>query len=126
MPAIEIPNIQNRTGRLMAAGGAALVALRAFRNGNRARGALMLLSAIAVALTVRRPAEHTATTVEIDTSQTMTKQDHGEIEVDVTMADNPESELRCAVCKEPIVPGQPRGPDAQNRTVHEACLQAAP
>jgi hypothetical protein len=126
MRSIETPKLQDRTGRLMIAGGAALVALRAIRNGNPIRGVLIMLGALTIAFTGRRSTEHTAATVEINASKTTPDQDDSEIEVDAKMTDKTESTLRCAICKEPIVPGQPRGPDAQDRTVHEACLQVAP
>ena len=115
---------RNRIARIALAGVAALVALQSLRRGKRARGVLAALGAVALGYSAREDAGSTAPATEEDT-RTSPSVDDGGTEVSIETTPEAGAKLRCAACGEPIVPGQRRGPDAHDRTVHEACLPAA-
>lgn len=82
----------------------ALLAVRWLLRGKRIRGILAAVGALALGYT-------TATDVA----------DLTVIDVE-TGVDEPE--LRCAICGDPIVPGQRRTPNEDGDPVHEDCLEA--
>lgn len=76
----------------------AVVAIRSLQRGKRRTGALAGVGALAVGSGRLTDMWGTETT------------DRGE--------------LRCAICGEPIRPGERRKPDENGDTAHEACLEA--
>jgi len=103
---MDLPNwVTRRSRELRLASSAVLAALavRSLRNGNRLRALLAGGGAVAVGATAA-----TLEPTAID-----------EQALDVTV--EPDG-LQCSVCKESIVPGQPRRPTAENKPAHEACL----
>lgn len=123
---------RNRIARIALAGVAALVAVRSLRQGKRKRGVLAALGAVALGYSARAGTGSEAAEIDVeddrevsstDVSADTTTETASEATTEATSA--AESGLRCAACGEPIVPGQRRGPDENDRTVHEACLQAA-
>lgn len=104
---MELPTwITRRSRQLRLASSAALaaVAVRSLRNGNRLRALLAGGGALAVG----------ATTATLDPTPVADEQT-----VDVVVESDG---LQCSVCKESIVPGQSRRPNAENKPAHEACL----
>ena len=81
-----------------------LLAVRALLQGKRLRGVLAAVGAVALGYTLVDSSELTVIDVEKPEA---------------------ESELRCAICGEPIVPGERRTPNEDGETVHEACLESA-
>jgi predicted nucleic acid-binding Zn ribbon protein len=100
----EHGNDRSRLARIALTALLALLALRALLQGKRVRGALAALGAVAVGYTL------------VDSS-----------DLTVVDVDRPadESELHCAVCGDPIVPGERRTPNEDGETVHETCLDSA-
>lgn len=82
----------------------ALLAVRALLRGKRVRGVLATLGAVAVGYSLVDSSDLTVVDVERPAA---------------------ESDLRCAVCGDPIVPGERRTPNEDGETVHETCLDAA-
>jgi hypothetical protein len=80
----------------------AVVAIRSLRKGKRLNGALAGVSALALGYTATTGSDELTETLGIDTT--------GE-----------DRELRCSACGQPILPGQRRGPNANDEIVHEAC-----
>lgn len=105
-------NLRNRHWliRIVLAAGLAVVALRSLRRGKRVRGELACLGAIALG--------YSAVTESNDVMEHLAD-DRG------TEAASKTIQLRCAICGDPIVPGQYRRPNENNETVHEACLKAS-
>lgn len=105
-------NLRNRHWliRIVLAAGLAVVALRSLRRGKRVRGALVGLGAVALGYSA------------VTESNDMTK--HLADDLDIEAASE-NAQMRCASCGEPIVPGQSRGPNENNETVHESCLKAS-
>jgi len=104
---MELPNWITRRGRkLRLASSAVLAALavRSLRNGNLLRALLAGGGALAVGASTA-----TLDPTPLDDEETL----------DITV--EPDG-LQCSVCKESIVPGQPRRPNADNNPTHEACL----
>lgn len=115
---------RNRIARIALAGLAALVAVRSLRQGKRARGVLAALGAVALGYSARAGGESPASEIDVADDRTEPSADTS-VETATESASEGGSGLRCAACGERIVPGQRRGPDENDRTVHEACLQAA-
>lgn len=113
---------RNRIARIALAGVAALVAVRSLRRGKRARGLLAGLGAVALGYSARSGSESAAAEITVDDDRAVSSTG---VSVDTTSgtASGNESGLRCAACGEPIVPGQRRGPDENDRTVHDTCLE---
>lgn len=101
-------NLRNRRSliRIVLAVGLAVVALRSFRRGKRVRGELAGLGAAALG--------YSAVTESNDVMEHLD-----------TEAASETIQLRCAICGDPIVPGQTRRPNENDETVHEACLKAS-
>ena len=96
--------------RALLAVGLAAYALRSFRNGERVRGAVAGLAAVALG--------YRAATASGGVLARLT----GDAGTDRTTETG---QLRCAACGDPIVAGQARTPNGDSETVHEACLEAA-
>lgn len=79
-----------------------LVALGSLLRGKRLRGLLAGAGAVALGYTVTSSAESVTESIGLEPA--------GE-----------SADLQCAVCGEPIRPGQPRGPDEEGNVVHDAC-----
>jgi len=114
--------LRTRDGLVRAGLTAALgaFALSSLRKGKRLRGVLAGLAALGVGYGA-------STGVDVDAD---TVADVGDRVVDTgelpgTDSTSEDGGLRCAACGDPIVPGQPRGPDENDETVHEACLEAS-
>ena len=108
---------RNRLTRTLLAVGLAVFALWSLRKGKRLRGALAGLGAVALGYGASTESdgtmEHLAEIPDTDPTSEAEQQPTSEAE-----------QLRCAICGEPIVPGQPRTPNENDETVHEACLEA--
>jgi len=132
MTSTETSEERNRIVQIALAGIVGLAAVRAFRRGNRVGGILGALGALALGYTALSDSEREGSTVAVDdvgapasTASATEDEPAAEGETTTQSATGDEAKLRCAACGEPIVPGQRRGPDEHDRTVHEACLQAA-
>jgi hypothetical protein len=93
---------RNRLARALLAVGLGVVAISSLRKGKRLSGALAGAGALALG--------YGATTGSGERTQVF--------DIDATHEDE---KLRCAICGDPIRPGQSRGPDANDEIVHEAC-----
>lgn len=110
---MELPqNLRNRQWliRIVLAAGLAVVALQSLRRGKRVRGALAGLGAVALG--------YSAVTESTDVIEHLAE------EIDIEAASET-TQMRCAICGDPIVPGQSRGPNENDETVHDACLKAS-
>lgn len=96
---------RNRLARAILAVGLGVVAISSLRKGKRLSGALTGVGALALG--------YGATT-----GSSESKESFG---IDATHEDE---KLRCAMCGEPIRPGQSRGPDVNDEIVHEACRES--
>jgi hypothetical protein len=96
---------RDRLVRMLAAAGLTVVATDLLRKGRRVTGALAAVGAVALGYQVAT-ATSGAESVPGATKQPASGQIH------------------CAICGEPIVPGQPRGPDENDNTVHIECREA--
>lgn len=97
---------RNRVVRIVLAVVLAVVAVGSLRRGKRIRGVLAGVGALALGYSVTAGSGELTETLDIGTT--------GE-----------DTELRCAVCGEPIRPGERRGPNANDEIVHEACKVSA-
>ena len=95
-----------RLVRTLLAVGLAAVAISSLRRGRRLNGLLAGGGAVVLGYTATTQSRELTETIDIDTT-------------------DENAELRCAVCGEPIVPGQARGPNENNEIVHEACKESA-
>lgn len=98
---------ENRDGRdslvrTVLAVALALVALASLREGKRLRGVLAGVGALALGYAATGESTELAGTLDIETT-------------------DEEAELRCAICGDPIRPGQSRGPNEDNEIVHDDC-----
>lgn len=105
-------NLRNRHWliRIVLAAGLAVVAIRSLRRGKRVRGALVGLGAVALG--------YSAVTESTDVMKHLAEDFDTEAASEIT-------QMRCASCGEPIVPGQSRGPNENHEIVHDACLKAS-
>lgn len=104
---------RDRFVRILLAAALALVAIDSFRRDRRLVGALAGVGAVGVGYTAA---------VKSDESR-----DEGTGEADAGLKRTTEQTsegvgMRCSACNEPIVVGQSRRPNADNRIVHENCL----
>ena len=98
----ETAGDRKRHARTLLAVGLTAVAVSSLRKGKRLKGLLAGGGAVLLGYTAAtRPGELTET-------------------IDVGATDE-DAEFRCAVCGEPIVPGQSRGPNENDEIVHETC-----
>lgn len=98
----------DRLTHTLLAVGLSLFALLSLRKGKRLRGVLAGLGAVALV--------YNTTTESVDVVEHVSE----ELETESTTEDKGQ---RCAACGDPIVPGQPRRPNENDETVHEACLE---
>lgn len=104
---MELPkNVGNRgrVARTIIAAVLAAVAFGSLRKGKRLSGALAGAGALALGYSA------TAGRGELPDA----------ISIEATSDDG---ELRCAICGQPIRPGQRRGPNEEGDTVHDACKE---
>ncbi|NEU57988.1 DUF2892 domain-containing protein [Halorussus sp. MSC15.2] len=97
---------RSRLVRTILAAGLAVAAIRSLQRGKRLSGALAGVGALALG--------YGATAESGELSETLGIGETGE-----------EAQLRCAVCGQPIRPGERRGPNENNEIVHETCMEAA-
>lgn len=97
-------SVRNRVARAALAVVLAVVAVSSLRKGKRLSGALAGVGALAVGYGA------TAGPGELPEA----------ISIEATSDDD---ELRCAICGQPIRPGQRRGPNEEGETVHDACME---
>ena len=102
----ETTGDRGRLVRTLLAVGLTVVAVSSLRKGRRLSGMLAGGGAILLG--------YTATTRSRELTET----------IDIGATDD-DAEFRCAVCGEPIVPGQSRGPNENNEIVHDACKDPA-
>lgn len=98
----------DRLVRLLLAAALALVAVASFRKERRLVGVLAGVGALGVGYSA---ATRSTTPSEEEASQTV-----------VTEPAEADGGMRCAACGEPIVVGESRRPNRENRIVHEGCL----
>ncbi|SFR96560.1 hypothetical protein SAMN05216559_1643 [Halomicrobium zhouii] len=96
---------RDRLARMLAAAGLTVAAAALFRRGKRITGALAGIGALALG--------YQATTDTLETEPTASPSRPAT-----------SSALVCAICGEPIVPGQARGPDENDDIVHVECREA--
>lgn len=117
---------RSRLGRVALAITLAVAAVSSLRRGKRLRGVLATAGALGVGYTVVSGTDKPTVAVEETTTgigdETTTTAETGA--ATGTGAAREDDGLRCAACGEPIRPGQRRGPNADDETVHEACLEA--
>lgn len=97
---------RSRLARVLLAVVLAGLAVRSVRNGKRARGLLAAGGAVALGYTATSESRDLNDVIDFETDD--------------------DYQLRCAHCGEPIVPGQRRGPNANDEIVHETCLEPSP
>jgi len=95
--------------RIASTAALAIIAVRSFVKGKRLRGLVAAGGAVAVGSTVS-----TLEPTELDVMS--------ETEEPVTESTLDEGAMQCAICSDPIVPGQSRRPNENDKIVHEACL----
>ena len=114
-----------------------IAAIRSLRNGKRLRGLLAGIGALAFGFNTTTKYCGLNDELNIDTTGDEVAVDFGEMaddaadEIDdsaVDEADDPTGDgtnddhfLTCAACGEPIVPGESRGPNENDETVHDRC-----
>ncbi|WP_435174922.1 YgaP family membrane protein [Halorussus sp. AFM4] len=108
---------RGRLARTLLAAALAVVAIASLRKGKRATGALAGVGALALGYSSTTGADELAETAD-ELAETIDIESKRESESE-------DVELRCAICGEPIRPGQRRGPDENGETAHEACMERA-
>ncbi|MFB9809810.1 YgaP family membrane protein [Haloarcula sebkhae] len=119
-----------------------IVSLRWLRSGKRKRGLLAGIGALGLGFNASTGYCGFNDTFDIDTTASEDDDDvfapdmddesaadqSTDVSVDFTSADDTEAanghasgELTCAVCEDPIVPGERRGPNDDGAIVHETC-----
>lgn len=105
---------RDRLLRIVLAAVLAVVAVGSLRNGKRLTGALAGVGAFALgygATTDDTQLDGIRETVESAATGEETTGEGGE--------------LRCAICGQPIRPGERRGPNEEGEIVHDACKESA-
>ena len=102
----ETVESRGELARILFAVALAVVAAVSLRKGKRATGVLAGLGALALGYSSTTGSGELAETLDVGGSS----EDAG---------------LRCAICGEPIRPGQRRGPNENDETAHETCMQPA-
>lgn len=100
----------DRLTHTLLAVGLSVFALLSLRSGKRLRGVLAGVGAVTL--------WYDASTESGDVVEHLAE----ELDTESTTEDK---RLRCAICGDPIVVGQRRGPNENDETVHEACLESA-
>jgi|GEM_PF-210187 len=119
-----------------------IVSLRWLRSGKRKRGLLAGIGALGLGFNASTGYCGFNDTLDIDTTSGSdddvfapsgaddepAADESTDVSVDFTSADDTETanghasgELTCAVCEDPIVPGERRGPNDEGAIVHETC-----
>lgn len=93
---------RNRLARAILAVGLGVIAIGSARKGKRLYGVLAGVGALALGYGATAGSGEPGNSFGID-------------------ATREDEKLHCAICGEPIRPGQSRGPDANDEIVHEAC-----
>lgn len=96
---------RDRLARMLAAAGLTVAAAALLRRGKRITGAVAGVAALALGYQATSDALETGPTASPSGNATS-------------------GELTCAICGEPIVPGQARGPDENDDIVHVDCREA--
>lgn len=99
----------SRPARLLLAAGLALVAVASFRRERRLVGVVAAIGALGVGYTA---ATSSAESSKTEPGQTTRESEPAKVE----------GGMHCAACGEPIVVGEARGPNRENRIVHRVCL----
>lgn len=102
---------RDRLARMLAAAGLTVAAAALLRRGKRITGALAGVAALALGYQVTTGADAPTSTLT-----------PGAAGSDTTPATGG---ISCAICGEPIVPGEARGPDENDEIVHVACREAS-
>ncbi|MFB6222837.1 MAG: DUF2892 domain-containing protein [Haloarcula sp.] len=113
-----------------------IVSLRWLRSGKRKRGLLAGIGALGLGFNAARGYCGVNESLNIDTTDRSddlsdpletTDSESTDVEVEFT-TDEPDTTkahsngtLTCAVCEDPIVPGERRGPNEDGAVVHESC-----
>lgn len=105
---------RDRPLRVVLAAALAVVAVGSLRKGKRLRGALAGVGALALGYASTGGSPPTGKLAELEET----------FGTDETTTDEG-SELRCAICGQPIRPGQRRGPNEEGEIVHDACKESA-
>jgi len=113
-----------------------IVSLRWLRSGKRKRGLLAGVGALGLGFNASTGYCGFNDTLDIDTTASKnddvfgpdTDDESTDVSVDFTSTDDTEAsnghasgQLTCAVCEDPIVPGERRGPNDEGAIVHETC-----
>lgn len=93
---------RGRIARTILAAGLAVVAIRSLLKGKRLSGVVAGVGALALGYEARTGPGKLPEAISIE-------------------ATSEDGQLRCAICGQPIVPGQRRGPNEHGETVHDAC-----
>lgn len=93
----------------------AIVSVRRLRRGKRTTGLLAGLGALGVGATAVSQYCGINDAVGLDTTES------DEADEPTGQRSRPSPSLTCAACGEPIRVGQPRGPNEEDRIVHEEC-----
>lgn len=104
-----------RLARILLAAALALVTAASYRK-NRLVSVLAGIGAAGIGYTVvaKPEAEQSASQTEVEVESTTAATE--------TATSDANDGMRCAACSEPIVVGQSRRPNTENRIVHESCL----
>lgn len=108
---MELPNDDGDRGQLartVLATALTVVAIRSLLRGKRVRGMLAGVGALALGYTATDESAELGETIGID-----------------ALGESEDAELTCAICGDPIRPGQRRGPNEDEEIAHEACMEAA-
>lgn len=106
---------RDRIARLLAAAGLTVAAAALLRSGKRLTGSLAGVGALALGYQAASGSENLAETLRSDAFATGTAESDASAHT---------GGLQCAICGDPIVPGQARGPDENDDTVHIECREA--
>jgi hypothetical protein len=113
-----------RLGSALLGAGLAAFSIRSFRKGNRLRGAVTSVGAIALGYAAVKGTGSTDEEFDVETTGGETTTDTETVsttDTDESAADTSPG-LTCAVCGEPITTGQRRRPNEDDETVHDDCL----
>ncbi|WP_136716107.1 DUF2892 domain-containing protein [Halorientalis salina] len=115
-----------RLGSALLGAGLAAFSIRSFRKGNRLRGAVTSVGAIALGYAAVKGTDSTGEEFDVETTGGETSTDTETVSTTVTDTDESAADtspgLTCAACGEPITTGQRRRPNEDDETVHDDCL----
>lgn len=98
----------------------AVVALRSLRRGKRLRALVAGVTAVALGFTATAGRPEFGEPFDVDLETAVEEELRGPAS---TEAAGEAGDLRCSICGNPIVPGQARGPDANDEIAHVACIE---